>query len=90
MFQAIISSEEEEGHEGKIDKKVVSRFRLTNSRQFVFYNNRKVEGTKLSQTRDRNARETSKFIQSDATKFIILLALLLANRKNGRFLLVKK
>ena len=33
---------------------------------------------------DKNARETSKFIQSDATKFIILLALLLANGKNGR------
>ena len=29
------------------------------------------------------------FIQSDATKFIILLAVLLANAKNGRFLLVK-
>ena len=28
MFQAIICSEEEEGHEGKIDKKVVSRFRM--------------------------------------------------------------
>ena len=59
-------------------------------RQFVFYNNRKVEGSKLSQNARQNARETSKFIQSDETKFIILLALLLANRKNGRFLLVKK
>ena len=28
MFQAIICSEEEEGHEGKIDKKVVFRFRM--------------------------------------------------------------
>ena len=64
---------------------------MKNGRQFVFYNNRKEEGTKLSQNarQIKNARETSEFIQSDATKFIIFLALLLANRKKGRFVLVK-
>ena len=63
---------------------------MKNGRPFVFYNNRKVEGTKLSENAKQKCAETSKFIQSDVTKFIILLALLLANRKTGRFLLVKK
>ena len=62
---------------------------MKNWRPFVFYNNRKVEETKLSQTLDKNARETSKFIQSDATKFIILLALLLANTKTDAFYWLK-
>ena len=42
----------------------------------VFYNNRKVEGTKLSQNARQKWARNFKFIQSDATKFIILLALL--------------
>ena len=47
-------------------------------------------GDKIKSKRETKMREKLKFIQSDATKFIIFLALLLANRKNGRFLLVKK
>ena len=63
---------------------------MKNGRQFVFYDNKKVGGTKLGRNAGQKCEKLSNFIESDATKFITCLALLLAKRKNGGFLLVKK